>query len=185
MATTEATQTALQPGEEAMSSSTAFRSTKRSTNKSLTRYTFRIQPTPPLSLKQYMRTAVGVPPGGKQWLPSGRYRPPPFNGYMSPAKKPQQKPPEPIWHVPGPYKDQRPPPLSPETRPQEVKKLPVWNPPGKFEHKPMPYFDPPSLRWSLQDLLRSMPELRPERSYSARSTSSLRKSKRVEETTQT
>ena len=166
-------------------SSAALHNSKRPTNKSLTRYTFRVQGTPPLSIQQYMRTSIGVLPGAKKWQPSGKYHPPPFHSYMSPAVKEKKKPPEPVWHVPGPYKDQRPPPLSPETIKKTPEKLPHWNPPGKFVHKPVPYFDPPNLRWSYQELLRSMPELRVERTHSARSTSSARRSKVVQETTQT
>lgn len=184
MAATEATQTEVTQAKTT-SSPIIFNSSTRTPTKSLTRYTFRIQSAPPLSLQQYMRTSVGVLPGAKKWQPSGKYHPPVFHSYMSPAKKTAEKKVEPVWRIPGPYKDKRPTPLSPETIKIEQKKLPAWNPPGKFQHKPVPYFDPPSLRWSYQELLRSMPELRPERLHSARRSSSVRRSEAVKETTQT
>ena len=220
---------------------------RRSAGTNITRqgslkYNYRVQSTPPLSIQQFVRSATGNLPGTKRWQPSGKYRPPPFHAYLSPAVREtkklsepdvkwrppsarREKPPvslsperitqtrvqEPVWHPPGRYHEKPPTSLSPETiipkrveepvwhppgrfeekpptslsperiipeRPHE----PIWHPPGKFEQKPVPYFDPPSLRWSLQELLRSMPELRPQTFHTSRSMSSLRKSETIQET---
>lgn len=158
--------------------------------KNSTKYNFRVQSAPPLSLKQFLRSSVGVLPGNKEWQHSGKYREPVFRSYLSPEVRVKPKPPEPVWHPPGRFKEKPPtsleptlkvverkqepiwhppgrykekPPtsLDPELRIVKPKKEPVWKPAGKPEKKPVPYFDPPNLRWSLQDLLRSMPEMRP------------------------
>jgi hypothetical protein len=209
-------------------------------SKKSTQYNFRIQSAPPLSLKQFLRSATGVVVGTKHWQSSGVYRRPIFNAYLSPAVKekpkiiepvwrptsthkekrptslsPERKvekrieeplwhPPgrfihkrptslspekkvekrieEPLWHPPGRFIDKRPTSLSPEKKPQKSIKEPVWRPAGKTEHKPVPYFDPPNLRWSLQELLRSMPEMRSKTSRASSSMSNLRRSKVVEDT---
>ncbi|CAF0934142.1 unnamed protein product [Adineta steineri] len=179
--------------------------------KNTTKYSFRVQSAPPLSLQQYLRSSTGTRPGAANWKHSGKYREPTFRAYLSPAVKEKPKPverrwippspykherptslspekkveeriKEPLWHPPGPYKDKRPTSISPEKRPQESIPKPVWRPAGKFEHKPVPYFDPPNLRWSLQELSRSMPEMRPKTFRSSSSMSRLRQSEAVEET---
>ncbi|CAF0719741.1 unnamed protein product [Adineta steineri] len=208
--------------------------------KNTTKYSFRVQSAPPLSLQQYLRSSTGTRPGAANWKHSGKYREPTFRAYLSPAVKEKPKPvesrwippspykherppalspekkveerieepiwhppspykdkrptslspekkvqeriEEPLWHPPGPYKDKRPTSISPEKRPQKSIAEPVWRPAGKFEHKPVPYFDPPNLRWSLQELLRSMPEMRPKTFRSSSSMSRLRQSEAVEET---
>ncbi|CAF0796296.1 unnamed protein product [Rotaria sp. Silwood1] len=73
------------------------------------------------------------------------------------VKKP--KPPEPVWHPPGKYVEQQPTSLSPERRVEKHIHEPAWRPPGRTQYKPVPYFDSPSLRWSLQDLKKSMAHL--------------------------
>ena len=205
------------------------------------KYNYRVQSAPPLSIKQFLRSATGVLVGAKQWQPSGKYRPPPFRGYLSPAVRERTKivPPvwrssstarrekhptslsperiipkrvqEAVWHPPGQYREKPLTSLSPEKIVPERVQEPIWHPPGqyqekpltslspekvmtprphepvwrptsKFEHKPVPYFDPPSLRWSLQELLRSMPELRPQTLHTSRSMSALRKSETIHET---
>lgn len=114
------------------------------------------------------------------WHPPGRYKEKPPTS-LSPERIITPRPQEPIWHPPGRYEEKPPTSLSPEKiitpRPHE----PVWRPNGKFEHKPVPYFDPPSLRWSLQELLRSMPEMRPKTFHVSRSMSTLRKSESIQE----
>jgi hypothetical protein len=205
-----------------------------------TKYNFRIQSAPPLSIQQFLRSSTAVLVGAKQWQHSGKYRAPTFNAYLSPAVHEKKKTVEPVWHAPGRYREKAPTSLSPEKMipkrvvepvwhapghyrekpptslsPERVipKRVvepvwhapgryqekpptslsperiipkhtpePVWHPPGKLEHKPVPYFDPPSLRWSLQELLRSMPEMRPKTFHTSRSMSTLRKSEDLQET---
>lgn len=173
--------------------------------KTSTSYNFRVQSAPPLSIQQFLRSATGVITGAKQWQPSGIYRPPPFHAYVPPTIRERRRPVESVWHPPGQYRDKRPTSLSPEKRPIEHIDEPIWHPPGQYkekqptslspekivpkpshepvwrpagkrEEKPLPYFDPPNLRWSLQELLRSMPELRPQPFHSSRSMSKTRKS---------
>ncbi|CAF1151148.1 unnamed protein product [Rotaria sp. Silwood1] len=158
------------------SSSSATRRLDENILKTSTRNNFHIQSIPPLSLQQYLRYASGVIAGGKQWQPSGKYRPPPFRLYLSPETRKQPYRPEPIWHPPGPYRDKRPTSLSPETKKEKTIQEPVWHPPGPKREKPVPYFDAPSLRWSLQDLLRSMPDMRTQTFRTSSSMSRLRKS---------
>jgi hypothetical protein len=179
--------------------------------KNTVKYNYRVQSAPPLSIQHFLRYSTGVIAGAKQWQHSGKYRQPRFNSYLSPEvrqnKKPvepvwhppgkyQEKPPtslspekivqkrpiEPVWHPPGKYQEKPPTSLSPEKIVQKRPPEPVWHPAGKFEHKPVPFFDPPSLRWSLQDLLRSMPEMRPKTFRASRSMSTFRKSQDVQDT---
>ena len=157
-------------------STTKLRRSSENNLRNSATYNFRLQSAPPLSLRQYLRSATGVLPGCKEWQTSGRYRPPPFRAYLSPAAREQLKPREPVWRVPGPYKDQRPTSLSRETRPQKIIKLPAWQPAGRVKNEPVPYFDPPNLRWSLQELLRSTPEMQAKALQSSRSLSTTRKS---------
>ena len=169
-------------GDRPSTSTTKLRRSSETNLRNSATYNFRLQSAPPLSLRQYLRSATGVLAGCKDWQTSGRYRPPPFRAYLSPAVKVQVKPPEPVWRVTGPYKEQRPTSLSPETRPQKITKLPAWQPPGRVKNEPVPYFDPPNLRWSLQELLRSMPEMQAKTLQSSRSFSSMRKSVDVPKT---
>lgn len=157
---------------------------------------------PTYSLKHYKD--ISPPPVGPVWNPPGRYvdkRPTSFSperrpqpviqepvwkppGHykakepraLSPEKRPQPVIREPVWCPPGRFKEKRPTSLSPEKRPQEPRREPVWCPTSKFQHKPVPYFDPPNLRWSLNDLVRSMPEMRPEPLRASRSATALRRS---------
>ncbi|CAF2499702.1 unnamed protein product [Rotaria sp. Silwood2] len=142
---------------------------------------YHIQTTPPLSIQQYLRFASGVIVGGKQWQPSGKYRPPPFHSYLSPEIRKQPSRPEPVWHPSGPYRDKRPTSLSPEIKKEKTIQEPVWHPPGQKREKPLPYFDPPGLRWSLQDLLRSMPDMRSQSFRASSSMSHLRKNEAIQE----
>lgn len=181
------------------------------TRKNTAKYSFRVSHTPPLSIQHYLRSSSGVPVGAKQWQPSGKHRPPIFRAYLSPAVRQEKKIVEPVWHPPSAYREKRPTSLSPERiipkhitepvwhppgryreksptslSPEKIipkhTPEPVWFPPGKFEHKPVPYFDPPSLRWSLQELLRSMPEMRPKTLHRSRSMSTSRKNENAQET---
>lgn len=141
-----------------------------------------IQRVPPLSLQQFLRYASGVVPGGKEWKPSGKFRPPAFHLYLSPETRKQLRRSEPIWHTPGPYHDKRPTSLSPEKREESTVQEPIWHPPGKANDKPLPYFDPPSLRWSIQDLLRSMAASGSQSYHPSKSAPSSRKTLTIEET---
>ena len=109
------------------------------------------------------------------WQPPGRYQPREPKA-LSPEKRPQPVIQEPVWCPPGRYKPKEPKALSPEQRPQLRRQEPVWRPTSKLEHKPVAYFDPPNLRWSLYDLVRSMPDMRPEPLRASRSRTSLRRS---------
>ena len=117
------------------------------------------------------------------WHPPGPYKEKPPTS-LSPEKIEQKHVSEPVWHAPGTYRERPPTSLSPERIIPKRVSEPVWTPAGKFVHKPVPYFDPPSLRWSLQELLRSMPEMRPQTFHmsTSRSTSRLRKSTDLQET---
>jgi hypothetical protein len=152
------------------------------TSKKTLKYNFRVQSAPPLSLQHFLRSATGVIVGAKQWQHPGKYRPPKFNAYLSSEVRPKKKIVEPVWHPPGRYREKRPTSLSPEKIKRERTPEPVWHPAGKTQHKPVPYFDPPSLRWSLQELLRSMPKMRPKPFHASRSMSALSKSKEVQNT---
>ncbi|CAF0888060.1 unnamed protein product [Rotaria sordida] len=143
---------------------------------------YRIQSTPPLSIQQYLRFASGVIAGNKEWQPSGKYRPPPFRLYLSPEARKQPCQSEPIWQPTGPYRQKRPTSLSPEKRKEKTIQEPIWHPPGKKRDKPVSYFDPPSLRWSLQNLLRSMPDMRTKSCRTSSSISNVRQSEPIEET---
>lgn len=150
--------------------------------KNTTSQSFCIQKAPPLSIQQYLRCASGVLPGAKEWQPNGKYRPPPLRAFLSPATRDQVKKPEPVWHPPGRYQEKRPTSLSPEKRKENPQKpLVIWNPPGKPEKKPLPYFDAPSLRWSLTDLLRSTPMHRSQSFHASSSMSTSRKSEKMQE----
>lgn len=151
-------------------------------SKNSTKYNFRIQSAPPLSLQQFLRSATGVIAGAKEWQHSGKYCEPVYHAYLSPEVREQKKKVEPVWRPQGQYREKPPTSLSPERIIKEKKPEPVWHPPGKYQEKPVPYFDPPSLRWSLQDLLRSMPEMRPKTFRSSSSMSSVRKTKEVQDT---
>ena len=150
--------------------------------KNSVRYKGPIQKAPPLSIRQFLRSATGVITGAKEWAPSGRYHPPTFHYYASPEVRVQPRIVEPVWRAPGRYIHERPTSLSPETRPQNIPKMPVWKPTGKVIHKPVPYFDPPNLRWSVEKLRRSMIDMRSTELPLSRSSSARRHSK-VTETT--
>jgi hypothetical protein len=93
------------------------------------------------------------------WSPPSQYKHKQPKSF-SPEMRPRQVIREPIWSPPSHYKHQRPASFSPETKPRQVIREPVWQPNGKVNHKPVTYFDPAHLRWSLQDMSRSMRQLR-------------------------
>jgi hypothetical protein len=134
---------------------------------------------PPTSLSP--EKIVQERPSEPVWHPPGKYYEKPPTS-LSPEKIVQERPSEPVWHPPSKYYEKPPTSLSPEKIVPKRSPEPVWHPPGKFQHTPVPYFDPPSLRWSLQDLLRSMPEMRPKTFHASRSMSTLRKSQDVQDT---
>jgi hypothetical protein len=169
-----------------------------------TDYNYRLQTAPPLSFQQYARSVMPLPgappwqatgkyhppilhsylspelrklpgiPSVQPWIYSYRrkYSIPTYTLKQYKDKKPL--PPEPIWHPPGPYRSKVPTSLSPEKRLQQPIHEPVWQPIGRIHHKPVPYFDPPNLRWSLQQLMRSMPDLKTRCIHSSTSTSVMR-----------
>jgi hypothetical protein len=171
------------------------------TLKNSTNYNFPIQSTPPLSFQQYARSITTLPgaqqwqsPGIYQpphfhsylspeirkkpripvvqpWIYSYRrkYSLPSYTLKNYKDIKPKLS--EPIWRPPGHYIDKRPTSLSPEKRPQKSIHESIWHPPGIPQYKPVPYFDPPNLRWSLQQLLKSMPDLRPKTRHTSKSVS--------------
>jgi hypothetical protein len=150
------------------------------------RYKFRVQSTPPLSLRQFLRSTITVIPGGKQWKPAGIHHASLFpedlphksqNHLPEIVEKPSKNP----WYPPGPIK------YKPSKSPSEENKLhrskgvitdsrtntnsnirsktsrkvmPQWYPSGNPYHKPVPYFDAPSLRWSSQQIKQSMSEFK-------------------------
>jgi hypothetical protein len=126
--------------------------------KTSTDYNFPIQTTPPLSLLQYARSVAPIP-GSPPWFYAYRrkYSIPTYTLKNYKDRKP--KLPEPIWHPPSPYKNKSPTSLSPEKIRQKPIHEPVWQPIGRSQYKPVPYFDPPNLRWSIQELIKSMTNL--------------------------
>lgn len=167
-----------------------------------TDYNYRLQTAPALSFQQYARSITNLP-NTEPWRPSGNYQPPRLHSYLSRETRPQPQIPavhpwiyayrrkysiptytlqnykdirpvrESVWHPPGRYIEKQPTSLSPEKIKQRRVHEPVWHPPGKPEYKPIPYFDPPNLRWSLQQLRRSMPDLPTRSIYASRSRSTM------------
>jgi hypothetical protein len=141
----------------------------------------RYREKPPTSLSP--ETIVPKRVSEPVWHPPGPFKEKPPTS-LNPEKVIPTRVSEPVWHSPGSYRERPPTSLSPEriipTRVSE----PVWRPPGKFVPENVPYFDPPSLRWSLQELLRSMPEMRPKAFHmsTSRSMSALRKSTDLQQT---
>lgn len=152
-------------------------------------YNFRIQTAPPLSLQQYARSIATIPgippwqhpgiyqpptlhsylspevrkprpmPAVQPWIYSYRrkYSIPTYTMRNYKDKLPKIS--EPIWHVPGPYVSKRPTSLSPERKADRIVRESIWHLPGRPNYKNVPFFDPPALRWSLQELRRTMPDL--------------------------
>ena len=104
------------------------------------KHKFRVQSTPPLSIRQFVRSTITVIPGGKPWKPAG------------------------IYHVPVVHDDKSPKSSNnlPEIviKPHKTARSP-WYPSGKPHYEPVPHFDAPSLRWSPQQIRESMPEFIP------------------------
>lgn len=120
-------------------SSTLSNSARRfgeNTRRNSLKYNFRVQSAPPLSIKQFLRSATGVIAGAKEWRPSGRYREPPFTSYQSPVVREKPKIVEPIWHPPGRFKEKPPTSLSPERIIPKPPPEPIWHPPGRYKEKP-------------------------------------------------
>ncbi|CAF1494472.1 unnamed protein product [Adineta ricciae] len=149
--------------------------------KNSTKYKFHIQSAPPLSLQQYIRSTVH-PPNTKRWQTSGKYRPPIFTAYLSPEVRREPKPEIRVWRPPSPYREPRPTAFSPENKPQPSIHEPAWKPAGKTIYEPIPYFDQPNLRWSVQELRRSLSEMTPRTVRSSSSMSRSRKTDITEET---
>lgn len=169
---------------------------KRSTD-----YNFSIQTAPPLSLQQYARSIATIPgippwqnpgifqppafhsylspemrrsrpmPAVEPWIYSYRRK------YSIPTytlKHYKDKPPkvsEPIWHPSGPYVSKRPTSLDPQRKAERIVHEPIWHVPGRPNYKSVPFFDPPALRWSLQELRRTMPDLQPKTLFVPKKTS--------------
>jgi hypothetical protein len=153
------------------------------------RHKFGVQSTPPLSLRQFLRSTITVIPGGKQWKPAGIHHASLISEDLPPksANHPPQIVIKPCknsrrpWYPPGPIK------YKPSKSPSEENKLhrsegvitdsrtntnsnirskatrkvmPQWYPSGNPYYEPVPYFDAPSLRWSSQQIKQSMPEFK-------------------------
>ncbi|CAF3289942.1 unnamed protein product [Rotaria socialis] len=171
-------------------------SLKNSTNSS-----FRIQSAPPLSLQHHARSLATLPgsqiwrpsgafrqphfhaylspekrqqpeaPSVQPWIHTYRrkYSIPTYT--LENYKQTKPKPVEPVWHHPGKFKERPPTSLSPEKIVKKSVNEPVWRPAGKSVYKPVPYFDPPNLRWSIQDLRKSLGDLSTKTMNTSRSTS--------------
>lgn len=120
---------------------------------------FRIQNTPPLSFQQYARSLLPLP-GAAPWVYAYRRKHSTPSYSLKQYNEPKPKAAEPIWHPVSPYRDKPPASLSPQKRSQKLIHEPIWQPTGyNMRYKPVPHFDPPSLRWSLQQLRKSTPSL--------------------------
>jgi len=153
------------------------------------KYKFRVQNKPPLSLRQFLRSTIAVNPGGKEWKPAGIYRgtvipgdpPPKASNDLPKIDVKSRKNSSPVWRPAGSIKYKRPASSKEESKPQESKGVPTesrtntnsnlryksthelstpWYPSGSPYYESVPYFDAPSLRWSTQQIKKSMPELR-------------------------
>ncbi|CAF1137195.1 unnamed protein product [Rotaria sordida] len=151
------------------------------------RHKFGVQSTPPLSLRQFIRSTITVIPDGKHWKPTGIHHAPVVHEEQLPNHLPEivvkpQKNSRPPWCPSGPIKYKRPKSPTAENKrqksedvtndsqsntnsnlhPKATRKLvKPWNPSGNSYYKPVAYFDPPSLRWSSQQIKQSMPEFKP------------------------
>ncbi|CAF0868836.1 unnamed protein product [Adineta ricciae] len=121
-------------------------------------YDFEIQQTPPLSLQQYARSIAPIP-GADPWVYTykRKYSIPTYS--LKPYKDMKSKPHESIWHPVSPYREKPPTSLSPEKRWQRSVREPIWQPSSTIQYKSVPYFDPPALRWSFEQILKSLPNL--------------------------
>ncbi len=149
------------------------------------RHKFRVQSTPPLSLRQFLRSTITVIPGGKQWKPAGIHHaslfpedlPPKSSNHLPEIDVKPLKNSRRAWYPPGPIKYKRSKSPSEENklhRSEGVitdsrtntdsnlrskatrKAMPIWHPSGKPYYKSVPYFDAPSLRWSSQQIKQSI-----------------------------
>ncbi|CAF2018482.1 unnamed protein product [Rotaria magnacalcarata] len=154
------------------------------------RHQFRVQTTPPLSLRQFIRSAITVIPDGKQWKPAGVCHvpvvhedpPPKAPDFLPDISEKSHKKPGPPWRPPGIIRFKRP--ESPNDKKKEKKSGDStddpqskatsivrlkhtrkienpWRPSGHRSHNPVPYFDAPSLRWSIEEIKKSMSESGP------------------------
>jgi hypothetical protein len=149
---------------------------------------FHVQHSPPLSLRQFYRSTITVVPDAKHWKPSGIYHAPVLHEDELPKSKDSvpeirvksRKSSRPPWYPAGCNKYVRPTSPNDEKNPQKSepittnsrpdtssnlrfrttkeKKIP-WHPSGNKKCEPIPYFDAPSLRWSLRDVKQVMSEL--------------------------
>ncbi|CAF0873470.1 unnamed protein product [Adineta ricciae] len=150
------------------------------------KHNFSVQSTPPLSIRQYVRSTIRNSHGDEPWKPSGIYHAKINNGDRNSSKALPHLKPEPRkephqdsrtpWFTAGIHryvksasletkekerqrlKDMKNKPKN-NTQPRTVVKERIpWRPSGNRIFKPVPYFDCPSLRWSMEDVKRSMPE---------------------------
>ncbi|CAF3569401.1 unnamed protein product [Rotaria socialis] len=151
---------------------------------------FRVQHTPPLSLRQFIRSTITNIPDGKQWKPAGicyvrlvHEDPPPKAPDSLPeiSEKPHKES-RPSWRPPGIGRWKRPGSPNEETkekqsedatddsqskatsilRSKQGKKVEnPWRPSGHHSHTPVPYFDAPSLRWSTEEIKKSLSKFGP------------------------
>ncbi|CAF1317398.1 unnamed protein product [Adineta ricciae] len=101
------------------------------------KHNFSVQSTPPLSIRQYVRSTIRNNHGNGPWKPTG------------------------VYHANINIDDRNSSKVLPDLKPEPrtvVNKGTPWRPSGHRIFKPVPYFDCPSLRWSMEDVKRSMPE---------------------------
>jgi hypothetical protein len=132
----------------------------KNTLRNSTKSNLRVQSSPPISL-QRNAPSTAITKGGKSWQSSGTFRPATFDLYLSPKVKEQPKiPTVKLWRSAGRYIDQRPSSFSPVIKPQKSIPEPTWQPAGKPQYHPVSHFDPSIIRRSLDQLLKSTPDLR-------------------------
>jgi hypothetical protein len=152
------------------------------------KHNFRVQSTPPLSLRQFLRSTITIIPGAEQWKPAGIYHAPVYHEYRRPKSQDvlpkilvkSRKSSRPAWYPPGRLQYVRSTSATDENKLHKSgrvttdsrtnmdpnlrskatgKSTPPWHPSGNKYYEPIPYFDAPSLRWSLHEIKQSMPEL--------------------------
>ena len=151
---------------------------------------FVVQTIPPLSLRQSVRQTINVSPNQKPWKPYGIYHPP-MVYETPPSKQPDppvkitvksSKNSPPAWYPPGVAKVNTSKSLNKENTQEKsrdvtnksesnaepkqpskstVKSVNPWHPSGNRHYKPVPYFDAPSLRWTLPQVKESMSNFMP------------------------
>ncbi|UJR11096.1 hypothetical protein I4U23_015278 [Adineta vaga] len=106
---------------------------------------FCVQRTPPLCLRQYVRSTITNVHGDGPWKPAG------LNRYIKPLTAGEK---EKLHQEAQRIKNKPKIEIRHKTSKGEAE-IP-WRPSGLRKYESVPYFDSPSLRWSLQDVKHSM-----------------------------